>query len=435
MRLANLLSWYFRRSSRRYVRFNDDLGAVPLPGPSRDHQYLLYLHIPFCAVLCPFCSFHRVEFREDKATRYFRALREEIALVGQAGFRFSELYVGGGTPTVMPGELKETINLVRAQHPVTCISVETNPDDLENERVLALRDCGVNRLSVGVQSFDDRLLKEMQRYDKYGSSEQIRRRLKAAQGHFDTLNVDMIFNFPHQTDTSLATDLNILTNELGADQVSFYPLMSADATKKAMNREIGVVTYDRERHYYEMIAAHMLAAGYTRSSTWCFSRGTSMVDEYIAEREEYLGLGSGAFSYLDGALYASTFSINHYFKLIESGLTGLVRRSALSSREQMRYYLLMHLFGGTLDLAAAEERFDNQFCRTLWIELSALQSIRAARKTGHTLCLTERGFYLWVIMMREFFSGVNAFREQMRHNISDELDVAAAKAGHSGTAC
>jgi coproporphyrinogen III oxidase-like Fe-S oxidoreductase len=245
----------------------------------------------------------------------------------------------------------------------------------------------------------------------------------------------MIFNFPHQTDTSLATDLNILTDELGADQVSFYPLMSADATKKAMNKEIGVVNYDRERHYYEMIALHMLAAGYTRSSTWCFSRGVSMVDEYIAEREEYLGLGSGAFSYLDGALYASTFSINHYFKLVESGLSGLVRRSALSSREQMRYYLLMHLFAGTLNLEVAEKRFDNQFSRTLWAELRALQAIRAAEKVGHTLRLTERGFYLWVIMMREFFSGVNAFREQMRHNISDELGAAAVKAGHSGTAC
>jgi coproporphyrinogen III oxidase-like Fe-S oxidoreductase len=279
-----------------------------------------------------------------------------------------------------------------------------------------------------VQSFDNRLLKEMHRYDKYGSSEQIRRRLKAAQGHFDTLNVDMIFNFPHQTDTSLATDLNILTGELGADQVSFYPLMSADATRKAMNKEIGVVNYDRERHYYEMIAAHMLESGYTRSSTWCFSRGDSMVDEYIAEREEYLGLGSGAFSYLDGALFASTFSINHYFKLIESGLSGLVRRSALSSREQMRYYLLMHLFGGTLDLAAAEERFDGQFSRALRAEIAALQFARAAKKSGHTLRLTERGFYLWVVMMREFFSGVNAFREQMRLNISDELAPAAGTA-------
>lgn len=402
------------------MRFDDDLGAVPLPDPSRERQYLLYLHIPFCAVLCPFCSFHRVEFREDKATRYFRALRKEIELVGSAGFSFSELYVGGGTPTVLPNELINTIDLVRAQHPVACVSVETNPDDLENEHVLALRDHGVNRLSVGVQSFDNRLLKEMQRHDKYGSSEQIRRRLKAAQGHFDTLNVDMIFNFPHQTEASLGTDLRILTDELGVDQVSFYPLMSADTTQKAMNKEIGVVTYDRERPYYEMIAAHMLSAGYTRSSTWCFSRGDSMVDEYIAEREEYLGLGSGAFSYIGGALYASTFSINHYFNLVESGMSSLVRRSALSPREQMRYYLLMHLFAGTLDLSSAEERFDNRFSRSLKPELAALHVIRAVEKTGRTLHLTERGFYLWVVMMREFFSGVNAFREQMRHSISDE---------------
>jgi len=420
VKIANLLSWYFRHSSRRYARFDDDRSTAQLPEAASDRQYLLYLHIPFCAVLCPFCSFHRVEFREAKAARYFQALRQEIELAGRAGFRFSELYVGGGTPTVMPEELATTIDLVRKIHPVRRISVETNPDDLENERVLKLRDIGVNRLSVGVQSFDDRLLKEMQRHDKYGSSEQIHRRLKAALGHFDTLNVDMIFNFPHQTQSSLDADLTILTDDIGVDQVSFYPLMSADATRKAMNKEIGIVNYDREKRYYEIIASHMLAAGYTRSSTWCFSRGTSMVDEYIAEIEQYLGLGSGAFSYLDGALYASTFSINHYINQIEAGIPGIVRRSQLSRHEQMRYYLLMQLFGGSLDLEAAEERFDNRFCRELRPELAALQIIRATRRSGENLHLTERGYYLWVIMMREFFSGVNEFREQMRHNISGE---------------
>jgi menaquinone C8-methyltransferase len=421
MQLANLLSRYFRYASRRYARFDDDPGVILLPTPSPDRHYLLYLHIPFCAVLCPFCSFHRVEYQEDKATRYFRALRKEIELVTDAGFRFSELYVGGGTPTVLPRELVTTINLVRSRQPVTRVSVETNPDDLEKDAVLSLRDSGVNRLSVGVQSFDDRLLKEMQRFEKYGSSQQIRRRIIAAQGHFDTLNIDMIFNFPHQTEASLGKDLQILTDDIGADQVSFYPLMSADTTSKAMSKDIGTVNYDRERLFYEMIAAHMLAAGYTRSSTWCFSRGASMVDEYIANREEYLGLGSGAFGYLDGALYASTFSINHYFSLIESGLPGLVRRSVLSRREQMRYYLLMQLFGGTLDLIAAEKRFDDHFGRDLRAEVALLKIIRAVRKSGDTLQLTERGFYLWVVMMREFFSGVNAFREQMRHQISDEL--------------
>lgn len=420
MSIASLLNWYFCRSHRRYVRLGDDVGASQLPLPSGDRQYLLYLHIPFCAVLCPFCSFHRVEFREDRATRFFQALRREIELIGRSGFRFSELYIGGGTPTVLPEELIATIHFLRGQHAITRISVETNPDDLESDRVLHLRDSGVNRLSVGVQSFDDRLLQEMRRYDKYGSSVQIRRRLKSARGYFDTLNVDMIFNLPHQTEASLSKDLQILTDEIGADQVSFYPLMSADTTLKAINKEIGVVSYERERPFYEMIAAHMLAGGYTRSSTWCFSRTTSMVDEYITEHEEYLGLGSGAFSYLAGAVYASTFSINHYLSLIESGRSGIVRRSSLSRREQMRYYLLMQLFGGSLDLDAAQKRFDDRFCHELRAELAALRIIRAVYKSGAALCLTERGYYLLLIMMREFFSGVNKFREQMRHNISDE---------------
>ncbi|MDH4048080.1 MAG: coproporphyrinogen III oxidase family protein [Gammaproteobacteria bacterium] len=423
MSIASLLSWYFRRSSRRYMRFDGDAGITHLPMPRSDRQYLLYLHIPFCIVLCPFCSFHRVEFREDRATRYFQALRREIEKAGRSGFCFSELYVGGGTPTVLPDELIATVRMVRDQHPVARVSVETNPDDLENDSLPRMRDAGVNRLSVGVQSFDDKLLKEMQRYDKYGSSERIRTRLKSAKGLFDTLNVDMIFNFPHQTRDMLKTDLQILTEELGVDQISFYPLMSAKTTRKAMRKDIGEVTFDRERTFYELIAGHMQDAGYMRSSAWCFSRVPSMIDEYITEHEEYLGLGSGAFSYLDGSLYASTFSINHYLSLIDSGESGIVRRSGLSRREQMRYYLLMQLFSGSLDKAVAEQRFGGGFQRTVWAELVMLQSIGAVRNTGVQLVLTESGYYLWVMMMREFFTGVNNLRDQMRHNIARETTI------------
>jgi coproporphyrinogen III oxidase-like Fe-S oxidoreductase len=403
------------------MRFDECVGDAMMPRPASGRQYLLYLHIPFCVVLCPFCSFHRVKFRNDKASRYFDALRREIALAGDAGFVFNELYVGGGTPTVLPDELITTIELLRASHPLERVSVETNPDDLANANLSELRDVGVNRLSVGVQSFDDSLLREMHRYEKYGSSAQIRDRLLAARGLFDTLNVDMIFNFPHQSAASLQTDLRILTDEVGADQVSFYPLMAADSTQKAMQKDIGEVSYGRENAFYKLIASHMLSMGYTRSSAWCFSRKPSMIDEYITEHDEYLGLGSGSFSYLSGALYASTFSINHYVKLAAAGKSGIVRRSTLERREQLRYHLLMQLFGGSLDLAAAERRFDGGFRRTLWPELVALLASGTVRHSRGTLRLTERGYYLWVVMMREFFNGVNNFREQMRHGIAGEL--------------
>jgi coproporphyrinogen III oxidase-like Fe-S oxidoreductase len=416
----SLIDRMAQRIGGRYLTFGDSPADVGLPSPALNRRYLLYLHIPFCVVLCPFCSFHRVEFQRDRAEQYFRALQLEIRIATEAGYRFDEMYIGGGTPTVMPDELLATIRLVRELHPMSRISAETNPDDLDDHKLPLLHDVGVSRLSVGVQSFDDKLLQEMQRYDKYGSSDEIRRRLNRVQGAFETLNVDMIFNFPHQTEESLRNDLEILTDDVNANQVSYYPLMATYSTRRSMLRTMGAVDFRRERRMYQQIVRHMSAAGYTRSSAWCFSRDGDMIDEYITDRYEYLGLGSGAFSYLNGNFFASTFSINHYLRLIEAGKTSIVRKRATSRLEQMRYYLLIRMFGGSLDPEAAERKFDGGFRRGIRRELIALRLLGAIRNCGGRLQLTDRGYYIWIIMMREFFTGVNKLREEMRHNISKE---------------
>src|SRR5262249_23648125 len=136
--------------------------------PSQGIGYL-YLHVPFCERPCPFCSFHRVLHRRLQAQRYFHALRDELRLYHRAGFRFAGAYFGGGTPTCEPEHLVETIELVRKLFGVSDIAVEANPGDLREEILHPLRSAGVTRLSVGVQSFDDRLLKDMERYETYGS--------------------------------------------------------------------------------------------------------------------------------------------------------------------------------------------------------------------------------------------------------------------------
>lgn len=412
-----------RDVSRRYMSFGAADATVSMPPPNAAKRYLLYLHIPFCVVLCPFCSFHRVQFQEDRARSYFAALRAEIQQVTDAGFRFGEVYIGGGTPTVMPDELIATVNLIRALHPVERISVETNPDDLDDERLPQLHDVGVNRLSVGVQSFDDRLLREMQRYEKYGSGEQIKQRLLRVEGEFETLNVDMIFNFPHQSETSLATDLHVLTAEVNADQVSFYPLMTSGSTARSMRKEMGEVDYGREKKLYQLIVRHMLEAGYRRSSAWCFSRDAGMIDEYITQQDEYLGLGSGAFSFLGGSIYASTFSINHYLALIAAGRTGIVRQRAVGRVDHMRYFMVMRLFSGCLELATAETLFEGHFQESLRAELLGLRLIGAITIDATHIRLTERGYYVWVVIMREFFTGVNSLREEMRLNIHSESEL------------
>jgi coproporphyrinogen III oxidase-like Fe-S oxidoreductase len=348
-------------------------------------------------------------------------LRREVDVVADSGFQFSELYVGGGTPTVIPAELARTLEHVRTRHKLRSISIETNADDLEKDSVRHLCDSGVNRLSVGVQSFDDELLAQMQRLEKYGSGAEITERLRHSAGAFDTLNVDMIFNFPRQSETSLRRDLTILTDDIGVDQVSWYPLMSAASTRRPMRQHMGGdVDRSRERSLYELIVDHMLGRGYQRSSAWCFSRQPGLFDEYIVEHEEYVGLGSGSFSYVQGQLFASTFSINHYCRLIDAGQTGIVQRRQLGRRDQMRYYLLMKLFSGEIDLDEAEERFEGRFRRALTLEFAALRMLGAVSLGGSTMCLTERGQYLWVVMMREFFSSVSDLRDEMRHHISAE---------------
>ena len=119
-------------------------------------------------------------------------------------------------------------------------------------------------------------------------------------------------------------------------------------------------------------------------------------------------------------MFANIFSINNYLRRIESGKTSAVRQRVMSSLEQMRYYLLMQLFSGQMDTNVAEKRFNGQFDRMMWRDLAGLRVIGAVREQEGQLRLTESGYYLWVVLMREFFSGVNNFRDVMRHNISRE---------------
>jgi len=410
---------FFRHASRRAMAF--DAGPVAPPAPPAGGDAQLYVHVPFCQVLCPFCSFHRVEYRERKATRYFAALRREIAAYRDAGFRFSGVYVGGGTPTVAPRELAQTLELVTASFPVREIAVETNPSDLTPGILDMLQACGVNRLSVGVQSFDDGLLQEMERYEKYGSRAQVLRALEQAEGRFATLNVDMIFNLPHQTASILDDDLSTVISS-PANQVSFYPLMTSDEVRRKMTARMGRLDRARVRDYYARIRER-LQGSFAASSAWCFSRGTgSGVDEYIADATDYVGVGSGAFSYVGGAMYATTFSLNAYADRIDRGLPAVTQRRAMSEHEQMRYEMLLRLFGLRMDSAWLASRFGGRFGRRMWPEMTALRLAGAVTEDGHGYRLTDRGMYLWVLMMSAFFESVNVFREKMRAHIREELE-------------
>jgi len=303
---------------------------------------------------------------------------------------------------------------------VSGISVETNPNHLQARVLDLLQSAGVTRLSVGVQSLDDQLLQEMGRLEPYGSSAEILDHLQAAQGRFDTLNVDMIFNLPHQAFSSISRDLELLT-ALEVDQISCYPLMPSNTTQHAMDRQMGHSGFARERQYYEHIR-DFLMPDYQPGSAWCFSRKAGAIDEYIVDHDEYLGIGSGAFSFLDGAIYSSTFSINHYLELAGQGQSALTAMRRLGRRERVQYDFLMRLFGMRMDKAAMELKYGPGWRRLLRRELLLYRWLGALDETDAEIRLRPEGMYYWVLMMRELFIGVNNFRAQMRGQIRSELE-------------
>ncbi len=411
MLLETALTKYLKRNFSNSLSFNEFADVTP-PAPADDTNYLIYIHVPFCEELCPYCSFNRYVFQKDLAEQYFRALNLEIQMYKDLGFDFRSVYVGGGTPTVMPREIASLLTGLRKIFGIEEVSLETNPNHLTDEIVQLLVDSGVNRLSVGVQSFDDTMLKQMSRYHKYGSGEEIRERLHRVLGRFDTLNVDMIFNFPTQTIEMLRNDISTI-KEIESDQVTFYPLMVSDITKKELARLFGPISYRQEKLFYNEIY-NLLINEYTIGTAWCFSRKKTMIDEYIVDYDEYLGVGSGSFGYVQGQCLANTFSVPDYIAQIRSGKFPLMARKEFNLKDRARYYFMMRLFGSSLDLELAERVFYGNFQKVMWKEILGFRLFGSLQKNGKILRLTPKGLYWWVIMMREFFTGVNNFREFCR---------------------
>lgn len=409
--IHSIIAAQARREFSRAMRFEEGGNPrVPLPGDYRPR--LLYLHIPFCERLCPYCSFNRFVFEEGLCRDYFRALRKELLLYREMGYDFGGIYVGGGTPTVLIDELVETIALAQASFHIGELSVETNPNHLTEERLTALQQAGVNRLSVGVQSFDDSLLKRMDRYDKYGSGAQIAERLAAALGRFGTLNADMIFNFPTQTPEMVGHDLDTLLS-IGVDQVTWYPLMVSDATRQKVTETLGRVDSRQEERFYHQIVGGLVPQ-YRFSSSWCFSREKAMIDEYIVDYDEYAGLGSGSIGYLGGVCYANTFDIRDYISRIGRGELPLAAARTFSLKERIRYDFLMKLFGTRLHVAKLREKYGSALWGALGPDLLAFFLIGALSWRSPEVVLTKRGRYTWVSLMREFFTAVNNFRDYCR---------------------
>ena len=405
--------------TKRYLQC-DPVVLDRVPEPLENHKYLLYAHIPFCHTLCSFCTFHRFLFKEHTARLYFQNLRKEMDYVKALGYDFHSMYVGGGTTTILEDELIKTLEHAKKLFPsIKEISCETDPQIITTPQFRNLKGL-VDRMSIGVQSFNDDILKLSDRYEKFGSGEQIFERLQYAQELFPTCNIDMIFGFQGQTLDMLHDDIEKITL-LNPRQVTTYPLMVTSQTKKSVKNTIASGNSIADQ--YSMIL-DTLGSSYKQLTSWTFGRTNDEgFDEYVVDWDEYLGVGSGAFSFLNNSLYVNTFSLRRYNERISNGKTGVERRRQFDEHAIMQYRLMLRLFSHRLKRSYFKRIHGVDLDRALFKEMMGLRIAGAIKDDPNdpdNIIVTDAGKYLGLIMMKAFYSAMDNVRAELRCPLKPE---------------
>lgn len=390
------------------------------PEPQPGHQYLLYAHIPFCKTLCSYCTFHRFLFKEHKAREYFVNLRKEMDYVKALGYDFTSMYIGGGTTTILEDELIRTIEHARTLFPgIKEVSCETDPLQIATPTFRNLKGL-VDRMSIGVQSFNDDILKMTERYDKFGSGALIYERLQEALELFPTTNVDMIFGFRGQDLEMLQRDMDLLV-ELNPRQITTYPLMVTSQTRKSVKQTIAAKGIELADQY--AVIMNTLGTHYRQLTSWTFGRTHDEgFDEYVVDHDEYLGVGSGAFSFLGSSLYVNTFSLRRYNERIKEGKTGVERRRQFDKHAVLQYRLLLGLFSARLSRKYFREVHGVDLDKALFKEMLGLRiagAIKDNPEDPDNLIVTDAGRFLGLVMMKAFYSGMDNVRAELRKPLRD----------------
>ena len=165
-----------------------------------------------------------------------------------------------------------------------------------------------------------------------------------------------------------------------------------------------------EKQFYDVILNELYADGYQASTVWCFSRGERMIDEYIIDFDDYIGIGAGSVSIVGGSFYVNTFSLERYGDFLNRDTLPIVGWRKLTEKENQRYYLLTKLFGLELDAGKFRQRFSASMESKLGPELLLLK-LTGLVEGKDKIRVTRKGMYPVSVMMREFFTSLNNLRE------------------------
>lgn len=408
--ITDLTRMWLTRSGKPFVFTNTYDENLPYA----DCQGLgLYVHIPFCRKVCDFCPYCKVVYEKEKCDRYIDALLQEIRMVGSQYTekkQVTSLYFGGGTPALAEDRLQEIIETIEGYFYITeGIGLELHPDNVTIPTLQKLKEAGITKISIGIQSFQEKYqtILGREKVDIFAMATAL------SQVPFETVSMDFIFALPGQTDEDLKADI-ALAFANGANHIAIYPFIDFSFTSS----EVPVMGKKEKRKLMDEITKYCEDMGYHRDSIWTFSniktaRYSSMT------RDHFLGFGCSATTLLQKQFKINTFSIEEYCKRINDGKLPTSLTLRFSLRQRMVYYLFWTAYSTKVDEQSFERFFGVPLKKMYGFELFLVKCLGFLTEKDGVYSMTKKGafyyhyyenFYtlsyidkMWGIMRKEAF--------------------------------
>ncbi len=313
----------------------------------------VYIHIPFCNYICAYCDFCKVFYNKEYVSKYLDALEKEIK-VNYKGQVITSLYIGGGTPSSLSiDELKKLFNIISVFNlSKDCeITMEANADSLSLDKIKLLKDFGVNRVSLGVETINENLQDILERRTSKDVVIKCINNLKNIG--ITNINVDLIYAIEGETLNDLKKDIDFLLS-LDVTHISTYSLIIEDNTKLKIN---GIKNVDKsiDREMYDMISSILKNNNYIHYEISNFSK-----EGYLSKHNlkywynlEYYGFGVGASSYIDNIRYSNTRSITNYI-----GGKNIIDKDIVTIKDKIFYEIML---GFRTDMGINKNNFKNKY--------------------------------------------------------------------------
>lgn len=283
----------------------------------------IYIHIPFCKQKCYYCDFVSFNNKEEKINQYIEALKEEVESYDFTKYNVTTIYIGGGTPSYLDSKkivelLKKLKDKIQTFEDIE-ITIEVNPGTITEEKLQDYKNIGINRLSIGLQTTNDKLLQQIGRIHKY--EDFLKTYELAKKVGFENINIDLMLGLPNQTIEDLKQSLEQI-KYLNPTHISVYSLIVEEETKLAnliANGKINLPDEELERQMYWYVKNILELSGYNHYeiSNFSLQGKESKHNVNCWKQKQYIGLGLAAHSYLDGKRYSNTEVMEEYLENIE----------------------------------------------------------------------------------------------------------------------